>query len=330
MSSHRDNCEDWIIRAKRGGLSESEQRQFRELLAASIEARLLYEASCVFDRESCVMPGDDARLERMARQLQKRHWRRRRWVPIRSLSFGVVAAILVAGAAVGAVNYSRSLRIALGRTRVATAVASQKARAAQRPVVKSDLPAPTPVPDSSERVEPKQVPLSQGVQSSGTAQHLPTTIATTDGAQGDLEPSLLRSNRATGRFDDVAELPASSTTPLTLFVEANRARVQGATARAVAQYERLLSEFPLSREAWAARISIGMLYLQQGHPRQALQQFQAYQSNAGPLAAEALWGEAQALRVLGQGQDERRALERIVRDYPQSAYVPAAQSRLSE
>src|SRR5512147_1939291 len=110
MNPHREYCEDWIVRAKRGGLSETEQRQFRDLLASSLEARLLYEASCAFDRESCVVAGDDARLERIARQLQKRHrsWRRR--IPTRSLGLGVAAALLIAGTAVGAASYSKTVQ----------------------------------------------------------------------------------------------------------------------------------------------------------------------------------------------------------------------------
>src|SRR5512138_1981230 len=112
MNAYRDHCEDWIARAKRGGLSETEQRQFRELLASSLEARLLYEAGCAFDRESCVEAGDDARLERIARKLQKRHRGLR--LQTRSLTLGVAAAIFVAGAAVGAVSYSKTVQHWIG------------------------------------------------------------------------------------------------------------------------------------------------------------------------------------------------------------------------
>jgi len=288
MNAYRDCCEDWIARAKRGGLSETEQRQFRELLASSLEARLLYEAGCAFDRESCVVAGDDARLGRIARKLQKRH---------------------------------------RGRTEVAAS--SQKNKAAVRrtlgtPEQTSSLPGPR----SAEQLlpEPPTVQPRQPAHSSEQRTEPVPTVSSDETSA--VAPK--SNDSAIARFDDIAETSAASATPIEIFTEANRVRVRGETAKAVSLYERLLSQFPQSREAATARISLGTLYLQEGRASQALVQFQTYDSVQGPLSAEAVWGEAQAYRALGQFGNERRAVERIVRDMPQSAYVTAAHRRLSE
>ena len=343
MSSSRDGCEDWVARARRGGLSAAEHRQFRELLESSLEARLLYEASCAFDRDSCVVAGDDARLERIARRLQQRQRRHQRWVPVRTLSLGVAAGLLVAGVAVGAVSYSKVLRAGMAPAPVASAIERVKVAAAARSAVASVEPAPVVAPSQPDEasvestgmaestglshIERLQAPMLPGDRTPVAATR---PLASIPAAAPSVEPLVppRTGNHATGRFDDVVEVPVPATSALSLFTEANRARVQGDTAVAVARYERLISEFALSRVALVARISLGMLYLQQGRARQALEQFQTYASSSGPLMAEALWGEAQASRALGQRAHERGALQRIVQEYPQSAYAGAAQSRL--
>jgi len=349
VNSARENCEDWIARAKRGGLSESEQRQFRELLDSSIEARLLYEAGCAFDRESHVMPGDDARLERIAHRMQKRRLLRQRRMPIRALSLGVAAAMLVAGVAVGAVNYSRLWRAATAHSAQARTAATRSTSAATTRSLKEVGPAWPVELDPSEPTERAQAlpapsaQVTQATQLVPPAQALPTPSAQVLHATQLLPPAQAStrlalegslpshpSSLATGRFEDERQLPPVTQEASTLFTDANRARVRGDAARAVAQYERLIGEFPRSREALAARLSLGMLYLLQEHPGQALLQFQTYRASSGPLVAEAVWGESQALHNLGQIQEERRTLERIVRDYPHSPYATSAQSRLSQ
>lgn len=332
MNSARDNCEDWIVRAKRGGLSESEQRQFRELLASSSEARLLYEAGRAFDRESHVMPGDEARLERIAHRMQKRRLLRQRRLPIRALSLGVAAALLVAGAAVGAVNYSRLWRADAARSAQARTAATRSTSAATTRSLKnvgaaspvapvpreSPEPAPALAPPGAQLTNAtRALPLAQALPAPGAnltseSQPLPTAPASARAIIEGSQPSHPTSV-ATARFEDERPLSPVTQEASSLFTDANRARVRGDAALAAAQYERLIGQFPRSREALAARLSLGMLYLQQGRASQALAQFQTYLATSGPLVAEALWGEAQALHGLGQIQDERRALERIVR-----------------
>ena len=77
MTDLSDLGEDMLARARRGTLEPEEQRELRELLAESSEARLLFDAGSVFDREAVVLPGDDLRVEKMIRAVRARDARRR-------------------------------------------------------------------------------------------------------------------------------------------------------------------------------------------------------------------------------------------------------------
>lgn len=104
--------------------------------------------------------------------------------------------------------------------------------------------------------------------------------------------------------------------------------MRGDATAAVALYERLQHEFPSSVEAKASNITLGLLYLQQGHATEALGAFQRSRAS-GTASAEALWGESQALAKLGRRADERAALEELLRRHPNSAYDKAARKRLA-
>lgn len=312
-----ENCEDFIARSRRGVLSALEERQFRELLERSLEARLLYEAGNAFERESSVMPGDDARLERIIRKLHSGSKRRRVHTLARGTGVGVILGLIVVGAAAAAVNYSKGLT-----TPPEPAPAPSSANASRG----ARHPAPFKPSTASSSVTPEA--------SSGASAELPVHVpASPKPVAAPALPREAQSARANpssiGRFEDVVEPAAPAATPSDLFSEANRARVQGDVAHALAVYGRLLGEFSTSREAQAARISAGMLHLQQGHTKQALQEFQTYVANGGPMMAEALWGEARAWAALEQPENERQALSRIVLQYPQSAYAASARARLS-
>jgi TolA-binding protein len=136
-------------------------------------------------------------------------------------------------------------------------------------------------------------------------------------------------------FEDVApgsaNLRAAVSNAPELFSSANRARRTGDLAAAVLLYQRLCQDFPRSSEAETAHLTLGVVYLQQHKPGSALEQFRICRaSGVGTSLVEALWGEAQALRELGRAAEERAALARIVREFPDSAYVNAARKRLSD
>jgi TolA-binding protein len=112
---------------------------------------------------------------------------------------------------------------------------------------------------------------------------------------------------------------------------ANDARRAGRSDQAIRGYKDLQGRFPGSAEAKASRVSLGGLLLRAGSGSAALAQFDGYlEGGSGPLAAEALFGRGRALQALGRSAEEIETLERLVRQYPKSAYATHAKRRLDE
>lgn len=123
----------------------------------------------------------------------------------------------------------------------------------------------------------------------------------------------------------------SATSAKDTYKAANDARRAGRTREAIGGYQKLQRLFPHSPEARASRVSLGGLLLRTGSSSAALAQFDVYlAASGGQLAAEALFGRAQALRALGRSAEEVQNLDRLVKTYPNSAYATHAQRRLLE
>jgi TolA-binding protein len=121
----------------------------------------------------------------------------------------------------------------------------------------------------------------------------------------------------------------------TLFAQANARRRSGDLAGATKLYQELQQRYPQSREAEVSRVTVGRLLLERsGDANLALQQFDRALRNAGAdragLDEEALFGRASALMRLGHPQDERRAWEQLIQQYPDSIYAARARTRLAE
>jgi len=131
---------------------------------------------------------------------------------------------------------------------------------------------------------------------------------------------------------DGAAAMATASTAASLFADAARARHDGDLRRAVSLFSALRSTFPDSDQARVSSISLGDLLLRLGEPARALRAFDAYLSDVrtGPLREEALFGRARCLRELGDSAAEAETWARLVRDFPGSAYGPAARKRLDE
>jgi hypothetical protein len=103
MKSPHDSADDLLVLARRGDLVDGDERRLRDALGTSPEARALYDAGLAFDAETSVLAGDDERIERIARNVEKKlakrggFFQRRRWI----LQLGIAAALLV-GVAVAA------------------------------------------------------------------------------------------------------------------------------------------------------------------------------------------------------------------------------------
>jgi hypothetical protein len=130
---------------------------------------------------------------------------------------------------------------------------------------------------------------------------------------------------------DAAPPPA---TAASLFAEANGARRSGDLRRAVTLYGTLRDRFADSDQARLAGISLGDLLLGLDDPARALRAFDSYlgEVRAGPLREEAMFGRARCLRKLGatRAHEEAETWILLLRDFPASAYAPAARLRLAE
>lgn len=301
-------AEDLLVRARRNELSEPERRRLRALLESSKELELLYLAGVELDRSSALVAGDEALMRRlvelgraqtqaMARPDRARARRRRAGgsVPARSLAVALGVGVVL-GAAVSAA-FQLGARYVFAPTpsassgRAPTAVASTAPRVAirARPAasVSDDRPTPSAVPSAA-------FPLEDAPESLARRSHGASPRARDAGAS-------------------------------LLFAQAAEARRSGDSEAAIRLYERLVAEYPESVEARDARVSLGKLKLRHRSAAEALQHFQDYPS--GTLSAEALWGQAEALRQLSSPA-ERATLERILREYPDSPYATVARKRL--
>ncbi len=294
----KGDFEELSIRARRGRLDDFEQRRLKVLLDSSLDAALAYRAGCEFDVEDIKRSGDDALVQRLTRRLLSE-----RAAPARRSRRGLgwklaLAGVLgVAAAAAGPQLVERLKGGALW--------GYQKAPVAQ-------VSCPVPDPGMARHGGPPR------------ADPLPQVAAPVAASSEAPEEDPPRAVVATGgRPRSVAETPAA------LFAEANRARRQGRIAEAIEAYHTLQRLHSSAPESHAADIVLGMLYAKQS-PNQALTHFSRYLGQGGPLAPEALWGQAQALSDLGRAEKAREVYKSLLDQYPRSTYANAARARLGE
>lgn len=141
-----------------------------------------------------------------------------------------------------------------------------------------------------------------------------------------------RSTRPPSRHAARTVVDRDRVTPAALLRQASDARREGDDERATRLYRKLQEEFPQSAEAIVASVPIGGILLERKSPRAALAAFDAYlgSSRGGALIPEALYGRGRALALLGDEQEERRTWDRLLADFPDSAYGPLAKRRLAE
>lgn len=298
---------DLSVRARRGELTETEERQLRLLITSSLEARLTHRAGWEFDAEDSVLPGDDALAarvtERVLRGLQPA------LVPRRRLGFKLAAAMALGVAAAAA---APAVMHGWGRTLLAPPSNVRPIETARPAPFDSGACGSASPPTASSAVVMPSVP--------------PASSARAEGAPGvawrGSSPASSSSSATRSR-----ERPSSGAAPEALFAEASRARRQGDTPRAIALYQDLQRRHPSAVESQAADIALGMLYSEQA-PSAAVKHFSQYLDRGGPLAPEALWGRARALDVVGRTEEARDDWQALLTRYPQSAYAQAASAKL--
>ena len=215
----------------------------------------------------------------------------------RAIAIAAAALALASGAAALVATHTPSPPQTLGvvaRSNTYSPTAAKKPRVPAPPAKAASAPAPTP----TELLGTEQTPK----------RNAPT-------------PRPSDSSKA----DDDGELTAAE-----LFSTANQARRASDPARATRLYRLLQRKFPGSEEAQLSLVTLGSLQLNGGNPRAALGTFNRYLSRGGrSLEAEALYGQAQALRQLGRSGEERSAWQRLLARYPGSGYAPQARERLN-
>lgn len=292
----RESVEDLSALLRRGELDAAERRRLELALSSSSEAQLLHRAGLELDAEGVMLPGDDALAERVKRRVLARMQPALLALPARRrrlVPWGIAAAVAcVALAAGGAVVGLRPLR-ALFSTSVTAPASSPAPR-------KAALPAePPPALGSALPTQP---------DAPSVASVAPPTLSVAP------KPAAL----------------ADASSASELFASAASARRRGKAQEAMLLYDALQSRFPGSAEANAADMALGMLRLQRGSARSALEHFTRYlaRNPRAELVPDALWGKAQALSNLGQQAEARRSYASLLERFPDSTYAAAARAKL--
>jgi len=255
-----------------------------------------------FDREAEVFAGDEQRVERIERAVQKRYVARPRPSP-RRLAVSAAGGVFAVGVAFAA---WRGLAPGEGARPAVSGARDARDR--------SGAGASSAPPWVATKAADSAPSITSSTPSAPVGSDVPRVSA---------RPSARATAEATPPLD-------ANATAAALFAAANHARVAGNVAQAVALSQQLLARFPRSAEAGSTHLSLGMLRLQQGQAQHALAEFRAYEAQGGGDAmAEALWGKAQALRALGRSNEEMEALNELVRRFPRAAYAAAARKRLA-
>ena len=333
MSRPDAAIDDLVALARRGDLSEHDERKLREQLAVDDDSNELYEAGKAFDLEDEVKLDDGARVDAIVRKVDQRLREgavpRRKWIARVALG-----AAMLGGAAVGAVELAT--RPAAPASSPASVASGDEGSARRHGVMRSGErgwptteaiePEPLLAPPPPVIVPPPAPPPPDEVPAPPPPVHVVHSAPARVAAPPPPPPPV---EVAPPPPPPVEAPPPPAPTAGEMFTQANQARVRGDTAAAIRLSNELVAHYPESREALAAHLSLGLLYLQSGKAALALDEFHRYRtSSTGAMVAEALWGESQALAALHRAGDERVVLQELLAKYPQSAYAAAAKKRL--
>jgi TolA-binding protein len=312
-----DTLDDLLSKRRRGTLSEAEERRLTAALRASSEYELALLAGDAFDREGASAPGDSQRLRRIIRATE-RGWagapqRRFSARALRTLGVVPVFVAAVAAASFGGHRWFESptdtpAEIEDGRQ-------GRRQHPAERP------PAPPPM----SLAPPAQELLPEAPQSQPRAER-PELQRPSHVTRREAKAS--KPSRPLAGTEARPPEPSGSETAPSLFRRANTLRRTDWPA-AAATYAELIRRFPGSIEAGIAEVALGKWSLAQGRSGDALEWFRAHQRRQeGPLAPEALWGEARALESLGSRAAAKGPWRQLLERYPESPYAGVARERL--
>jgi len=315
---------DLVARERRGELSGNDCLALRAHLAECASCRVSRQIYVDFDDVSGIDVYDGARIERMSSAA--RRWAHHRgrgarpgqaWLDRRRRLRGLglmLAALLVCGTASATVWLWRHPRSYAVRAPEASAPAPSRPLASAAAAAAAATSASTAASTSGRLDVPRRAALP------GVAGHRVAHAPARQLAQlGQDVPASSAAWRAASRAAE-------------LLRQASDARRAGDGERALALYRSLQRDFPSSQEALVSSVAIGGLLLAGGTPRAALGEFEAYlgSSRGGELIPEALYGRGRALAALRDRSEERRTWQRLLADFPDSAYAPWARRRLAD
>jgi TolA-binding protein len=151
-----------------------------------------------------------------------------------------------------------------------------------------------------------------------------------------LLPTSARTHQETAAVDSSAPRDASTAGPQHVsqeqtLAQARSLRARGEFREAADLYRKIYAQNPKSASGSAALVSLGELLLSSlNDPQGALNAFNSYLTNGGPLAQEASFGKARALRALKRTAEERRTIEQFLASYPDSPQSRVLRRRLAE
>ena len=115
-----------------------------------------------------------------------------------------------------------------------------------------------------------------------------------------------------------------------LLQRANRLRAERKYRAAASTYQRVVERAPTSDAAYVALVAAAGIYAEQlGQQKTALRLYQKsinLRPN-GSLDADALFGMAEAHRKLGAEDAERKAIDTLLDEHPNSLYAPRVRAR---
>ena len=278
------------IRGRRGMLTDSGKLALEAHLADCASCRLDQQIFAGLDQESLVEIRDGARLERLS--AAARAWAARRRGQSVDAKPGARHARLWAAAA--------AIFLLAGTAGAATWWMGRQ-------------------PGRS----PHTLPSSQSPRVAAAAPVIAVPLAAA------IEPS--ERPRAVEHAPARPARAAAQVTAASLLRQAGDARREGEAERALTLYRRLQGDFAGTSEATLSQVPLGGLLFERGRAREALAQFDRYLDSVprGVLVPEALYGRARALAALGDRPEEQRTWQRLLRDFPTSAYAPLARRRIA-
>jgi TolA-binding protein len=123
---------------------------------------------------------------------------------------------------------------------------------------------------------------------------------------------------------------AAASDAASLFAEANRARRDGNTGRALTLYRKLQHEYPSSAESQTSIALCAKIMLDRGDSAAAAADYNRYLREGTPvLNAEALVGRARALEQLGQPDAAIAAWREVEERFPGTVHARLAATRLA-